>query len=81
MKLIKLYQPSCSPCEMVENLLQDQGVQYVSVNVQEKPEVAGQYGVMGTPVVILLDSNDEEIQRSIGFKPDELEEMINKLNN
>lgn len=80
MKILKLYQPSCTPCQFVENFLQDHDVEYESVNVQENPEVAGQFGIMSTPVTILLDGNNNEIQRSTGFNPSELEEMINKLN-
>lgn len=79
MKLIKLHQPKCTPCQFVENFLQDQGVEYESIDVSEHPEVAGQYGVMSTPVTILLDDNGEELERSAGFNPPQLENLINKL--
>ncbi|PKR83553.1 thioredoxin family protein [Heyndrickxia camelliae] len=79
MKLLKLYQPSCTPCQFVENFLQDQGVEYESINVQEEPDIAFQFGVMSTPVTILVDDEGKEVQRVVGFKPDEIEEVINKL--
>lgn len=79
MKLIKLYQPNCRPCVFVENFLKDQGVKYESVNVQENPDVAAEYGIMATPVTILLDDKGEEVQRSSGFNSEELEDMISKL--
>lgn len=79
MKLIKLYQPNCRPCVFVENFLHDKGVDYESVNVQENPEVAGQFGIMATPVTILLNDEGNEVQRSAGFNPNELEEMVSKL--
>jgi thioredoxin 1 len=79
MKLIKLYQPNCRPCTFVENFLLDAEVEYNSINVQENVDAAVQYGIMSTPVTILLDSEGNEIQRSAGFNPDELEELISKL--
>lgn len=79
MKLLKLYQPKCTPCQFVENFLQDQGVEYESIDVSKQPEVAGKYGVMSTPVTILLDDNGEEVDRSAGFNPPKLESLIAKL--
>lgn len=79
MKLIKLYQPNCRPCSFVENFLQDQGVEYESINIIENIDVAAQYGIMATPVTILLDDEGNEVKRSAGFNPDDLEEMVNQL--
>lgn len=79
-KLIKLYQPSCAPCEMVENYLQSKKVSYESFNVQDNPDVAAKYGVMSTPVTILLDEDGNELQRTVGFKPPEIEKLILLLN-
>lgn len=36
---------------------------------------------MGVPVTILLDERGNEVKRSIGFKPDELDELIFKIEN
>lgn len=79
LKLIKLYQPACVPCQQVDNYLQENGVVYESFNVQDSPEVAAKFGVMGIPVTILLDDNDDEVSRSVGFRPMELEVLISKL--
>jgi thioredoxin 1 len=79
MKLLKLYQPNCRPCVFVENFLQDQGVEYQSINVQEEPEAAVEFGIMATPVVILCNDEGKEVQRSSGFNPADLEDMISKL--
>lgn len=78
-KLLKLYQLSCPPCQMVTQFLESQNVEHESVNVRENPDVAMKYNVMSTPVAILLDDEGNEIQRSVGFKPHELEKMISKL--
>lgn len=80
MKLIKLEQPNCNPCKMVTNYLNEKEVNFDSINVMDNPDVASDYGVMSVPVTILLDSNNNEIQRVNGFKPNELDEMVSQLN-
>ncbi|XBW80066.1 glutaredoxin domain-containing protein [Bacillus velezensis] len=79
MRLIKLEQPNCNPCKMVSNYLKDAGVEYETVDVTQNPEVAAQFGVMGVPVTVLLSDQGEEVKRSVGFKPDELDALINNL--
>ncbi len=34
---------------------------------------------MGVPVTILISDHGEEVKRSIGFKPDELDELLKEL--
>ncbi|MGG1395581.1 thioredoxin domain-containing protein [Bacillus velezensis] len=79
MRLIKLEQPNCNPCKMVSNYLNDVGVEYETVDVTQKPEVAAQYEVMGVPVTVLLNEQGEEVKRSIGFKPDELDKLVREV--
>ncbi|MER1274806.1 thioredoxin domain-containing protein [Bacillus velezensis] len=79
MRLIKLEQPNCNPCKMVSNYLNEVGVKYETVDVTQKPEVAAQFEVMGVPVTILLNEQGEEVKRSIGFKPNELDELLKEL--
>ncbi|WP_108490823.1 thioredoxin family protein [Bacillus velezensis] len=78
MKLIKLEQPNCNPCNMVSNYLNEVGVEYEIVDVTQEPEVAAQFEVMGVPVTILLNEQ-EEVKRSVGFKPKELDELLKGL--
>ncbi|MCY9084374.1 thioredoxin domain-containing protein [Bacillus inaquosorum] len=79
MRLIKLEQPNCNPCKMVSNYLEQANIQFETVDVTQEPEVAARFGVMGVPVTILLSGQGEEVKRSIGFKPDELDALINDL--
>lgn len=79
MRLIKLEQPNCNPCKMVSNYLNDAGVKYETVDVTQNPEVAAQFGVMGVPVTFLLNDQGEEVKRSVGFKPNELDELLKEL--
>lgn len=64
---------------MVSNFLDNSSVEYDRVDVFQSPEIASQYGIMSTPVTILFDDDGSEIQRSVGFKPDELQEMLSIL--
>ena len=79
MRILKLEQPGCPPCKFVSNFLNDKGVEFEVVDVTEQPEVASEYGVMGVPVTILLDEEGKEVQRSVGFNPEQLENIVAKL--
>ncbi|MDT0160466.1 glutaredoxin family protein [Bacillus sp. AG4(2022)] len=79
MKLIKFEKTDCPPCIAVSNFLDDQGVDYERVNTEENPERAIQHMVMSTPVILLVDDNEDVVERSRGFNPAELENMISKL--
>ena len=80
MKLVKLFKNNCDPCERVSNYLNDKGVEpNEQHNIMEDMDSAIKYGVMSVPVLILLDEEGNEVQRSIGFKPNEIEQMISQL--
>ncbi|MFC8150407.1 thioredoxin family protein [Bacillus paralicheniformis] len=76
MKLIKLEQPSCNPCQLVSNYLKEKEIEFEAIDVTQRPEIAAEYGVMGVPVTILLDEKGSELKRSSGFKPDELDNIV-----
>lgn len=79
MRLIKLEQPNCNPCKMVSNYLEQADINFETVDVTQEPEVASRFGVMGVPVTILLNDQGEEVNRSVGFKPNELDELLQEL--
>ena len=78
-KLIKFEKQGCVPCTMVQNFLEDKGVEVKKVDAFEQPELSVQYDIGSVPTIILLDDEGNEIQRSIGFKPNELEDIVSKL--
>ncbi len=80
MKLIKFEKENCSSCNAVENFLNVNNIEHDKVNPFEYPELAVKYDIGSVPVTILLDDNGNEVKRSIGFKPNELEDIINELN-
>lgn len=78
-KLIKIYKQNCNPCTMVSGFLDSKEVPYEEFDVMENTDLAVKYGIMTVPVTILLDDEGNEVSRSTGFKPPELEGLISQL--
>ncbi|SEM42253.1 thioredoxin 1 [bacterium A37T11] len=70
-RILKFEKNDCAPCNQVSDFLDKKGVNYEKVNPFDKPELAMRYRVRTVPTVIVLQEN-EETQRIIGFKPEEL---------
>ena len=77
-KILKFEKNDCNPCAMVSDILDKSGVQYEKVNPFNSPELAMKYKVRSVPTVILVDQ-EQEIKRTVGFKPEELQEIMNSL--
>lgn len=77
-KIIKFEKNDCNPCAMVSNILDESNVVYEKINPFDNPEIAVKYKVRSVPTTILFD-NDIEIKRTIGFKIEELKEIISML--
>lgn len=78
MKILVLTQNNCRYCGMVKSYLDDNQVEYETVNMSEQPEYQEKYDVMGAPTVLLLDE-DEVIIKTTGFDVGVLETMIDQL--
>ena len=78
MKLLVLTQNNCRYCGMVKQHLDNEQVEYETINMSEQPEYQEKYDVMGAPTILLLDE-DEVIAKATGFDPDTLETMIEQL--
>ena len=77
-KIIKFEKNDCNPCAMVSDLLDKKGIAYESIHPFDNPEMAVTYKRRSVPPVILFEEN-EEIKRTIGFKPEEINEIISMM--
>lgn len=71
--LIDFYASWCGPCKMVSPIIDEIASErddfYVSkVNVDENPELAGEFKVYSIPTLVVLKDGEESV-RSTGFRP------------
>ncbi|WP_312352559.1 thioredoxin family protein [Sphingobacterium siyangense] len=78
--ILKFEKNDCQPCKQVNEFLDQNEVAYMSINAFDNPDMAKAYRIKSVPAIILL-VDGTEIKRSIGFKHDELIEIINLFHN
>ncbi|MBR4236506.1 MAG: thioredoxin [Clostridia bacterium] len=65
----------CGPCKMLAPVLEkvsaqfDGKVDFYNVDVDDAPELAGEYNVNSVPCLILM-KNGKLVSQSVGFKPE-----------
>ncbi len=77
--LVDFWATWCGPCLMMAPVLDEFAsrhpeVNVIKVNVDQFPDLAGRYGIMSIPTMILFKQGSE-IQRVIGFMPVEILEQ------
>ena len=66
----------CGPCKVLSPILEElddeiEGVEFVKLDVDQHPQIAGQNQVMGVPTVVIL--KDCEVKdRFVGVQPKEV---------
>ena len=71
--LLDFWAPWCAPCRMVGPILDEiaeerSDVKVAKVNVDEQPELAGQFGVMSIPTLVVMKEG-RIVQQAMGARP------------
>ena len=73
--LLDFWAPWCMPCRMVGPILDEiakerSDIKVGKINVDEEPELAGQFQVMSIPTLLVM-KDGKIMNRSVGAKPKE----------
>jgi len=72
--MVDFWAPWCGPCRMVEPVVNELAADYdgkvgfVRVNVDNNPKIAGQYGIMSIPTLMVF-KDGQPVSNIVGFRP------------
>jgi thioredoxin 1 len=72
--LVDFWAEWCTPCKMLAPIVEDLASEYgarvkvAKLDVDANPNIAGQFGVMSIPTLILFKGG-EAVQRVVGYQP------------
>ena len=64
----------CAPCKqarpVLERAARDAGVEFIDVDLEERPDLASRYGIRSVPVIVVTDQRGDVLGRWTGLPPD-----------
>ena len=76
MKVIVFSAAWCSKCSPYKEQLKKAGIEFDSVDVDEKMETATSYGVRGLPTTVIEATEGGEVFRTVGPNLKEVKEFL-----
>jgi thioredoxin 1 len=83
--LVDFWGPGCRPCRMMDPTIDELEaefhgmISFVKVNVDESPKIAGRYGIMGLPTLMVFKAG-QPVDTLMGYKKkDELKRILEEV--
>lgn len=82
--LVDFYADWCAPCRMVAPFVDELASRHVGrllvtkVDTDRAPDVAMKYGIRSIPTLIVF-SGGEEVERSVGFEPERVKGLVDRV--
>ena len=76
-EILKFSRVGCTPCKTMTLFLNNEGVDYKELDVEEDAQLAAQYGIGSVPTLLLVEDG-EVVDRVVGFNPAAIEGLLSK---